>query len=72
MENLFEPSSAIFLFWMTGYFFLHLGYANEVGEAFRALISVNAVRASYGVAFTYVFADTYDKAMKMYRVSNFE
>ena len=31
-----------------------LGYANEVGEAFRALIHVNWVRASYGVASLYV------------------
>jgi hypothetical protein len=31
-----------------------LGYANEVGEAFRALIHVNWVRATYGVASIYV------------------
>lgn len=31
-----------------------LGYANEVGEAFRALVSVNWVRLSYGVASCYV------------------
>ncbi len=31
-----------------------LGYANEVGEAFRALVHVNWVRASYGVASLYV------------------
>ena len=68
-----------------------LGYANEVGEAFRALVgggralglkgkgshptnpilaspaqvSVQWVRASYGVASAYVLADTYDKADKM-------
>jgi len=42
-----------------------LGYANEVGEAFRALVSVNWVRLSYGVASCYVLADTNDKAQKM-------
>ena len=31
-----------------------LGYANEVGEAFRALVHVNWVRLSYGVASCYV------------------
>jgi len=28
----------------------YLGYANEVGEAFRALMHVRWVRAAYGVA----------------------
>ncbi|GIX86705.1 mitochondrial fission process protein 1 [Caerostris darwini] len=41
-----------------------LGYANEVGESFRALVHVNAVRASYVVAFSYVLADTADKVKK--------
>ena len=41
-----------------------LGYANEVGEAFRALVHVNWVRLSYGVASAYVLADTNDKAGK--------
>jgi fission process protein 1 len=41
-----------------------LGYANEVGEAFRALVHVNWVRLSYGVASAYVLADTKDKAEK--------
>jgi len=45
-----------------------LGYANEVGEAFRALVHVRWVRASYGVASTYVLADTYDKGTKMSKV----
>jgi len=45
-----------------------LGYANEVGEAFRALIHVRWVRASYGIASTYVLADTYDKGVKMSKV----
>merc|ERR1712156_1046174 len=42
----------------------HLGYANEVGEAFRALMHVRWVRATYGVASAYVLADTYDKGVK--------
>jgi fission process protein 1 len=41
-----------------------LGYANEVGEAFRALVSVKWVMASYGLASAYVLADTADKAGK--------
>ena len=41
-----------------------LGYSNEVGEAFRALVHVNWVRASYGLASAYVLADTNDKAGK--------
>jgi len=41
-----------------------LGYANEVGEAFRALVSVKFVIGTYGVASAYVLADTYDKASK--------
>merc|ERR1711878_66055 len=41
-----------------------LGYANEVGEAFRALVNVKLVYASYGLASAYVLADTYDKASK--------
>lgn len=44
-----------------------LGYANEVGEAFRALVSVKWVMASYGVASAYVLADTVDKAGKTKR-----
>jgi len=39
----------------------YLGYANEVGEAFRALVHVNAVRFSYVVASAYVCADAADK-----------
>ena len=31
-----------------------LGYANEVGEAFRALVHVKWVQLSYGVASCYV------------------
>ncbi|XP_030075018.1 mitochondrial fission process protein 1 [Microcaecilia unicolor] len=42
----------------------YLGYANEVGESFRALIPVSLVWASYGVATAYVTADAIDKGMK--------
>ena len=38
------------------------GYANELGEAFRPLISHTWVHASYAVAIAYVLGDTYDKA----------
>ena len=38
-----------------------------MGESFRAMISVNAVRASYGVAFGYVLLDCFDKMRKSYR-----
>ena len=35
-----------------------LGYANEVGEAFRALVHVNWVKLSYGVASAYVVSSS--------------
>ncbi|TSL28182.1 Mediator of RNA polymerase II transcription subunit 13-like [Bagarius yarrelli] len=41
-----------------------LGYANEVGEAFRALVPVSMVWASYAVATAYVSADAMDKGKK--------
>ena len=41
--------------------FILSGYANEVGEAFRAQVHVNVVRASYGVASAYVVADAISK-----------
>ncbi|XP_039628195.1 mitochondrial fission process protein 1 [Polypterus senegalus] len=41
-----------------------LGYANEVGEAFRALVPVGLVWATYGVATAYVTADAIDKGKK--------
>lgn len=40
------------------------GYANEVGEAFRALVPVSVVWASYAVATAYVSADALDKGKK--------
>ena len=42
----------------------YCGYANEVGEAFAPLVPPIVVPASYGVAITYVFADTVDKTFK--------
>ncbi|KAG8195862.1 hypothetical protein JTE90_001101 [Oedothorax gibbosus] len=42
----------------------YLGYANEVGESFRAVVHKNVVRGSYVVAFGYVLADTADKVKK--------
>ncbi|OCU01608.1 hypothetical protein XELAEV_18007400mg [Xenopus laevis] len=42
----------------------YLGYANEVGEAFRALVPKAVVWASYGVATAYVTADAADKGKK--------
>ncbi|XP_072104140.1 mitochondrial fission process protein 1 [Mobula birostris] len=41
-----------------------LGYANEVGEAFRALVPVGLVWASYGISTAYVTADAVDKGKK--------
>ncbi|EFO82464.1 CRE-MTP-18 protein [Caenorhabditis remanei] len=38
-----------------------LGYANEVGEAFRSLVKPVVVKFSYVVAFGYVAADSIDK-----------
>ena len=51
--------------------FFCLGYANEVGEAFRPLVHVNWVRLSYGIASAYVLADTLDKTLKMSKVCTF-
>ena len=42
----------------------YLGYANEVGEAFRNLVHKNAVRFSYLVSASYVLADATSKARK--------
>ncbi|UYV64048.1 MTFP1 [Cordylochernes scorpioides] len=40
------------------------GYANEVGEAFRALVPRVLVHGSYALAIAYVLADTMDKVKK--------
>lgn len=44
----------------------YLGYANEIGEAFRPVIRKVFVHASYVVAVGYVLADTADKSRKQY------
>lgn len=46
------------------YVCLSAGYANEVGEAFRALVPVSLVWGSYAVATAYVTADAVDKGKK--------
>ena len=45
-----------------------VGYANEVGESFRALIHVNWVRFSYVVASSYVCADAASKGQDASKV----
>ncbi|XP_040106994.1 mitochondrial fission process protein 1 isoform X3 [Oryx dammah] len=42
----------------------YLGYANEVGEAFRSLVPAAVVWLSYGVSSSYVLADAIDKGKK--------
>ncbi|XP_062446137.1 mitochondrial fission process protein 1 isoform X2 [Rhea pennata] len=42
----------------------YLGYANEVGESFRAIVPASLVWASYGVATAYVTADAVDKGKR--------
>lgn len=44
----------------------YLGYANEVGEAFRPIIRKIFVHASYAISIGYVLADTADKSRKQY------
>ncbi|CAD5112175.1 unnamed protein product [Dimorphilus gyrociliatus] len=44
----------------------YMGYANEVGEAFRGIISKRAVGLSYIVASGYVVADASSKAINTY------
>eukprot|EP00466_Bigelowiella_natans_P017652 jgi/Bigna1/141176/aug1.61_g15884 len=46
----------------------YLGYANELGEAFRPLVSTTFVRGTYGVSTAYVLADTYDKVQRCKKV----
>ncbi|XP_023304008.1 mitochondrial fission process protein 1 [Lucilia cuprina] len=48
----------------------YLGYANEVGESFRNLVSKNVVRGSYVVATGYAVADTVDKTYKDFKQSS--
>ncbi|GFO09843.1 mitochondrial fission process protein 1 [Plakobranchus ocellatus] len=48
----------------------YLGYANEVGEAFRVLVPVSVVHFSYLVATGYVVADSLDKGYKVWKKPN--
>merc|ERR1712113_585290 len=41
-----------------------MGYANELGESFKAVISKAMYRLSYAVSITYVVADALDKYTK--------
>ncbi|KAK5976102.1 Mitochondrial fission process protein 1 [Trichostrongylus colubriformis] len=45
----------------------YLGYANEIGEAFRSMFPLTAVRATYVVALSYACADAFDKSNKAYK-----
>ncbi|XP_076760011.1 mitochondrial fission process protein 1 [Xylocopa sonorina] len=45
----------------------YLGYANEVGEAFRPIIPTWIVRVSYAVASAYVLADTTNSGLKAHQ-----
>ncbi|CAG9833319.1 unnamed protein product [Diabrotica balteata] len=47
----------------------YLGYANEVGEAFRSIIGSKWVNFSYAVATLYVLADTTDKSIAVYKTA---
>lgn len=47
-----------------------LGYANEIGEAFRSIVPNSIVWLSYAVASGYVLADTINNGFKAYQVSN--
>ena len=42
----------------------YAGYANEVGESFKNIVSRTSYRMSYAVAICYVLADAADKGMK--------
>ncbi|EFN78658.1 mitochondrial fission process protein 1 [Harpegnathos saltator] len=46
----------------------YLGYANEVGEAFRSLVPKSIVWFSYAVSSGYVLADTVHKGTHVYKV----
>uniref|UniRef100_A0A1A9WIK6 Mitochondrial fission process protein 1 n=1 Tax=Glossina brevipalpis TaxID=37001 RepID=A0A1A9WIK6_9MUSC len=47
----------------------YTGYANEVGEAFRHLVSRRIVRGSYIGAISYVFADASTKSWRKFQES---
>ncbi|KAK9305497.1 hypothetical protein QLX08_003509 [Tetragonisca angustula] len=45
----------------------YLGYANEVGEAFRSIVPNSIVWFSYAIASGYVLADTINNGLKAYQ-----
>ncbi|CAH0548756.1 unnamed protein product [Brassicogethes aeneus] len=45
----------------------YLGYANELGEAFRAFLGSKLVNVTYGIASLYVLADTTDKSIQAHK-----
>ena len=47
----------------------YLGYANELGESFRAFIGSRMVKATYVVALGYGLADAVDKSRKQLAIS---
>lgn len=49
----------------------YLGYANEVGEAFRQLVSRRVVQLSYVISSTYCFADATSKALEVKESSEY-
>ncbi|VDM62100.1 unnamed protein product [Angiostrongylus costaricensis] len=46
----------------------YLGYANEIGEAFRSMLPLAAVRATYVVSFGYACADALDKSSRVFKM----
>ncbi|CAH3153376.1 unnamed protein product, partial [Porites evermanni] len=49
---------------------LFVGYANELGEAFRTHIPRLMYLGSYGIASTYCLADSIDKGRRCYQQNN--
>ncbi|CAJ0959006.1 unnamed protein product, partial [Mesorhabditis belari] len=45
----------------------YLGYANEIGEAFRSMLPIIAVKATYVIALGYATADALDKSRKEHK-----
>ncbi|XP_076256704.1 mitochondrial fission process protein 1, partial [Rhynchophorus ferrugineus] len=50
----------------------YLGYANEIGEAFRSIIGTKWVNVTYGIATVYVLADTADKSIHSFKTNKNE
>lgn len=63
-----QISVSRFMYRLTGCKFRFLGYANEVGEAFRSLVPKSIVWFSYALSSGYVLADTVHKGIKVYQV----